>query len=213
MRDYGNTHFKVHCNHLQSRIIVLPIIPYHPFISPSPSLLPPTLFFLISLSSLCPSIHHPATPPSNHFSWVGLIKGDLTECADHRNINQSLSNTASPRRLPQTAANVHSSAKVNCIHYIRDRANEGDREGEHCLKSPWRFWLWGEFSAGLSEVKLGAPTPPVSYLPANACFFSTQTVMWLLFCAIPFPRILFHHPLTSSHFHLRITHIYVIVLI
>lgn len=98
--------FKVHRSHLQSRIIVLPIIPHHPFISPSlfisslhsSSLLAqPSLIFL---PFLCPSIHLPATPPSNHFSWVGLIKGDLTECADHRNINQSLSNTVSPPLTP-----------------------------------------------------------------------------------------------------------------
>lgn len=91
--------------------------------------LQPTLCQVLPSFS-CPSIRLPATPPTNHFSWVGLIKGDLTECADHRNINQSLSNTASPRWLPQPAANVHNSAKVNCIHYIRDRVKEGEREGE-----------------------------------------------------------------------------------
>lgn len=199
----GTLYFKVHCSHLQSRIIVLPIIPYHPFISPSPGLLPqPSSSSFLPLSRAPRSIST-AAPPSNHFSWVGLIKGDLTECADHRNINQSLSDTASPRWLPQTAANVHSSAKVNCIHYIRDRAKrETEREREYCLKSPWRFWLWGEFSAGLSEVKLGAPTPPVSYLPANVCFFSTQTVMWLtffFFSFLPFPPPAFHPIIRSPH--------------
>lgn len=135
----------MHCSHLQSGMIVLPIIPLYPVIFPSlffcllvfpffhplhaPFVTPtPTHFVPIPPSFSGPSIRLPATPPANHFSWVGLIKGDLTECADHRNINQSLSNTVSPRWLPQPAANAHSSAKVNCIHYIRDRAKEGESE-------------------------------------------------------------------------------------
>lgn len=121
--------------------IVLPIISERPPLSPSivasfcsSSLhLQPTSFPPVLPSFSCPSIRLPATPPSNHFSWVGLIKGDLTECADHRNINQSLSDAASPPAdSPNLAANARSSAKVNCIHYIRDKSERG-REGENTV--------------------------------------------------------------------------------
>lgn len=152
----GNALDKVRSSRLQSPIMVLSVVLYL-FIFPSLFIWHFPFSFSRRLPPRSPSFVKPvraraslfpraslsvsaATPPSNHFSWVGLIKGDLTERADHRNISQSLSNTVrptppppppppQPSSPPQPAANAHNSAKVNCIHYIRDGAKEG-RKGE-----------------------------------------------------------------------------------
>lgn len=61
-----------------------------------------------------PSRRLPATPPFNHFSRVSLIKGDLTERADHGNINHSPPAAAA---APNCRRHGRRRRKVNGIHY------------------------------------------------------------------------------------------------